>query len=96
LQYGPIKTVAQFKSYESYLEKMLLIENRSATEQQSVEELILLIVDWDQKNGSLSAILPKPLPVDRVNILEKLMKGHNMSTELATVLGESRAAFRIF
>jgi antitoxin component HigA of HigAB toxin-antitoxin module len=92
LQYKTIKSLAQYKSYESYLEKLLWIKSRSSTEQEDVNRLISLIQEWDRNNGSVSAVLPPPVPVDRVKILEGLMKEHKVnSNELATILGESQS-----
>ena len=93
MQYKPVKSLPQYKSYESYLEKLLWIEKRSASEQDEVDQLITLIKKWDEVNGSTSHVLP-PAPVnDPVKQMDVLMKEQKVnSSDLATVLGISQSA----
>ena len=93
MQYKPVKSLPQYKSYESYLEKLLWIEKRSASEQDEVDQLITLIKKWDEVNGSTSHVLPLPPVNDPVKQMDVLMKEQKVnSSDLATVLGISQSA----
>ncbi|MDP4129930.1 MAG: helix-turn-helix transcriptional regulator [Bacteroidota bacterium] len=92
MQYRPIKSLPQYKSYESYLEKLLWIKDRSPSEQEEVDLLISLIKTWDGVNGTKSAVLPEPIRIDPVNILDRLMKENKINaSDLATALNLSQS-----
>ena len=59
LQYKPVKSLAQYKSYESYLEKLLWIKEKSEAEKESVQNLISLIGKWDADHMTSSSVIPK-------------------------------------
>ncbi len=90
--YRPIKSVAQYKSYESYLEKLLWIKEKSPSEKESTDSLIMLIKKWDADHGTVSSFIPVPPAPDPVKLLEALMKENKVnSSDLATTLGISQS-----
>lgn len=92
LQYKPVKSLAQYKSYESYLEKLLWIKEKSDTEQESIDLLVSLIEKWDTEHGTKSLILPKAPPRDPILALDNLMKENKINpSDLATSLGISQS-----
>jgi antitoxin component HigA of HigAB toxin-antitoxin module len=92
LQYKPVKSLAQYKSYESYLEKLLWIKDKSDAEKESIDILISLIGKWDAENNTKSLILPKAPPRDPILALDNLMKENKInSSDLASALGISQS-----
>jgi antitoxin component HigA of HigAB toxin-antitoxin module len=92
LQYKPVKSLAQYKSYESYLEKLLWINEKSEADRQSIEILISLIGKWDADHNTHSSIIPKSVPPDPIVILDGLMKENKINpTDLASTLGISQS-----
>jgi antitoxin component HigA of HigAB toxin-antitoxin module len=92
LQYKPVKSLAQYKSYESYLEKLLWIKEKSDAEKESIDLLISLIEKWDAEHNTKSLILPKAPPRDPILALDNLMKENKInSSDLATSLGISQS-----
>jgi antitoxin component HigA of HigAB toxin-antitoxin module len=92
LQYKPVKSLAQYKSYESYLEKLLWIKEKSDTEQESIDLLVSLIEKWDTEHSTKSLILPKAPPRDPILALDNLMKENKVNpSDLATSLGISQS-----
>src|SRR5450755_1454186 len=79
LQYKPVKSLAQYKCYESYLEKLLWIEEKSETDRQSIDILISLIRKWDSDHHSISSIIPKSAPRDPIVILDRLMNENKIN-----------------
>jgi antitoxin component HigA of HigAB toxin-antitoxin module len=74
VQYRPVKSLAQYKSYESYLEKLLWIREQSPSEKESIETLITMIKKWDADHGTISSILPVAPAEDPIERLVALMK----------------------
>jgi HTH-type transcriptional regulator/antitoxin HigA len=92
LQYKPVKSLAQYKSYESYLEKLLWIKEKSEAEKQSIALLISLIGKWDEEHQTSSSVIPKAPPVDPIEILNGLMKENKVNpSDLASTLGISQS-----
>jgi HTH-type transcriptional regulator / antitoxin HigA len=92
LQYKPVKSLAQYKSYESYLEKLLWIKEKSESEKESVEQLISLIGKWDADHLTKSSVIPKAPQRDPIEVLDGLMKANKInSSDLATTLGISQS-----
>lgn len=92
LQYKPVKSLAQYKSYESYLEKLLWIKEKSDSEKESIEQLISLIGKWDADHLTTSSVLPKAPERDPIEVLNGLMKANKInSSDLATTLGISQS-----
>jgi antitoxin component HigA of HigAB toxin-antitoxin module len=92
LQYKPVKSLAQYKSYESYLEKLLWIKEKSETEKEAVAQLISLIGKWDADHDTVSAVIPKAPPRDPILALDGLMKENKINpSDLATTLGISQS-----
>jgi len=93
LQYRTIKSLAQYKSYGSYLVRLLSIKDKSVSEKESIESLISLIKKWDGDHNTLSSFLPFSLPEDPVERLISLMKKNNMRpSDLATAIQISQTA----
>ena len=92
LQYKPVKSQAQYKSYESYLEKLLWIKEKSEADKESIDLLISLIGKWDADHNTISSIVPKPPPRDPIEALDGLMKENKINpSDLATTLGISQS-----
>jgi HTH-type transcriptional regulator / antitoxin HigA len=92
LQYKPVKSLAQYKSYESYLEKFLWIKEKSEADKLSIDLLISLIGKWDADHNTKSAVVPKPPPRDPIEMLDGLMKENKINpSDLATTLGISQS-----
>ena len=92
MQYKPIKSLAQYKSYESYLEKMLSIDEQSPSEKESTEILIMLIRKWDADHDTLSSILPVAPAADPIERLVALMKANKIKpSALASSIHISRS-----
>ena len=92
MQYKPVKSLAQYKSYESYLEKLLWIDEKSETDRQSIDILISLIGKWDSDHHTHSSIIPKSTPPDPIRILDSLMKENKINpSDLASTLGISQS-----
>ena len=77
MQYKPVKSLAQYKSYESYLEKLLWITEQTPSEKESTESLIAMIGKWDADHGTVSSVLPGKPVADPVEQLVSLMKATN-------------------
>ncbi len=92
LQYKPVKSMAQYKSYESYLEKLLWIKDKSETDKESIALLISLIEKWDADHSTKSQVIPKAPPRDPILALDNLMKEFKINpSDLATTLGISQS-----
>ena len=92
MQYKPVKSLAQYKSYESYLEKLLWIKEKSESEKESVQHLISLIGKWDADHMTSSSVIPKAPLRDPIEALDKLMKANKINaSDLATTLGISQS-----
>lgn len=92
MQYKPVKSLAQYKSYESYLEKLLWIKEKSETEKKSIDLLISLIEKWDADHSTKSLVIPKAPPRDPILALDNLMKENKINpSDLATTLGISQS-----
>jgi antitoxin component HigA of HigAB toxin-antitoxin module len=92
LQYKPVKSLAQYKSYESYLEKLLWIKEKSESEKESIQQLISLIGKWDADHLTTSSVIPKAPQRDPIEVLDGLMKANKInSSDLATTLGISQS-----
>ena len=92
MQYKPVKSLAQYKSYESYLEKLLWIKEKTEAEKESVQHLISLIGKWDADHMTSSSVIPKAPQKDPIEVLDKLMKEHKINaSDLATTLGISQS-----
>lgn len=78
MQYKPVKSLAQYKSYESYLEKLLWITEPSVSDKESTESLISTIKKWDADHGTHSSILPVKAAIDPIERLLSLMKANNI------------------
>src|ERR1700682_235390 len=92
LQYKPVKSLAQYKSYESYLEKLLWIKEKSEADKESIAVLISLIGKWDADHNTNSQVIPKAPPRDPIEVLDGLMKENRVnSSDLATTLGISQS-----
>ena len=93
MQYRTIKSLAQYKSYESYLVRLLSIKDKSVSEKESIESLISLIKKWDGDHNTLSSFLPICPLEDPVERLISLMKKNNMRpSDLATAIQISQTA----
>jgi HTH-type transcriptional regulator/antitoxin HigA len=93
LQYRPIKSLAQYKSYESYLEKLIWIKEKSQLENEETDLLIALIKKWDTDHNTISAVLPKAVAPDPIKILDTFMKENKLNpSDLASTLGISQSA----
>lgn len=92
LQYKPVKSLAQYKSYESYLEKLLWIKEKSESEKESIQDLISLIGKWDADHLTTSSVIPKAPQRDPIEVLDGLMKANKINaSDLATTLGISQS-----
>ena len=92
LQYKPVKSLAQYKSYESYLEKLLWIKEKSESEKESVKNLISLIGKWDADHMTSSSVIPKAPLRDPIEVLDGLMKANKINaSDLASTLGISQS-----
>jgi HTH-type transcriptional regulator / antitoxin HigA len=92
LQYKPVKSLAQYKSYESYLEKLLWIKEKSEADKESIAVLISLIGKWDADHNTSSPVVPKAPPRDPIEVLDSLMKENRVnSSDLASTLGISQS-----
>ena len=92
MQYRPIKSLAQYKAYESYLEKLLWIKNKSASDQEAIQHLISLIRIWDADHHTVSSMIPAEPRPDPVKVLDQLMKENRVNaSDLASALGMSQS-----
>lgn len=92
MHYRTIKTLAQYKSYESYLEKLLWIENKLPYDQEKIDQLISLIREWDANHHSVSSALPVAKEVDPIAQLIGLMEKNNINpSDLASALHISQS-----
>jgi HTH-type transcriptional regulator/antitoxin HigA len=92
LQYKPVKSLAQYKSYESYLEKLLWIKDKSDSEKEAIQNLISLIGKWDADHLTTSSVIPKAPQRDPIEVLDGLMKANKInSSDLASTLGISQS-----
>src|SRR5882762_5056217 len=84
--------MAQYKSYESYLEKLLWIKEQSPSEKESTERLIMLIKEWDAVHNTVSSILPVSPAADPIERLVALMKANKMKpSDLASSIHISQS-----
>jgi antitoxin component HigA of HigAB toxin-antitoxin module len=92
VQYKPIKSLAQYKSYESYLEKLLWNKEQSPNEKVSTEILITMIKKWDADHDTVSSILPVASAADPIERLVTLMKANKIKpSDLATTIRISQS-----
>jgi HTH-type transcriptional regulator / antitoxin HigA len=92
LQYKLIKSLAQYKSYESYLERALWNKNISQSDQETIDLLISLISKWDADHKTVSSVIPKAPATDPIKLLDTLMKENKINpSDLATTLGISQS-----
>jgi antitoxin component HigA of HigAB toxin-antitoxin module len=93
VQYRTIKSQAQYKSYESYLVRLLSVKDKSESEKESIESLISLIKKWDEDHNTLSSFLPIMPPIDPLERLVSLMKNKNIRpSDLAIAIKISQTA----
>jgi antitoxin component HigA of HigAB toxin-antitoxin module len=92
VQYRPIKSLAQYKSYESYLEKLLWIREQSSSEKESTESLITMIRKWDADHDTVSSVLPATPSEDPIERLVALMKTNKIRpSDLASAIHISQS-----
>jgi antitoxin component HigA of HigAB toxin-antitoxin module len=83
--YRPIKSLAQFKSYESYLEKLQWIGNKTPADKKAIEELTAYIREWNKENGSGTKN-------DSIELLVQIMNRNNIRpSELASEFNLSQS-----
>jgi HTH-type transcriptional regulator/antitoxin HigA len=93
MKYRPIKSLAQYKSYESYLEKGLWIKNPKPADKESIDLLIALIKEWDANHGTVSTFLPVAPAADPIERLAGLMKTNQINpSDLASAINISQSA----
>jgi antitoxin component HigA of HigAB toxin-antitoxin module len=93
MQYRTIKSLAQYKSYESYLVRLLSIKDKSESEKEIIESLISLVKKWDVDHNTISSFLPITPPEDPLERLVSIMKKNNIRpSDLATTIQISQTA----
>jgi antitoxin component HigA of HigAB toxin-antitoxin module len=90
--YRPVKSWAQYKSYQNYLQRLLENKDHSGADQKSVDLLISFIGKWDTDHQTVSDVIPKTPRLNGIQILERLIRENNLTpSELATQLGISQS-----
>jgi antitoxin component HigA of HigAB toxin-antitoxin module len=93
VQYRPIKSLAQYKSYVMYLGRLSPIKDKSESEIESMESLISFIKNWDLEHNTVSISVPVTAPYDPIERLISIMKKNNIRlSDLATALQISQTA----
>lgn len=92
MQYKPIKSGAQYRAYESYLSKLILVQEKSDEQVKSLELLETLIQQWDKNHMTTSLNLAEKTPGDPVVLLNKFLKYYHLNpSTLASSLGISQS-----
>lgn len=82
LKYTVIKTKKQYKEYCDLLEKLIITENKSHSDE--IDLLTLLITKWDSESNSFDDL-------DPVELIKTLMKQNSLkSRDLVDILGLSK------
>ena len=90
--YRPVKSWAQYKCYENYLQKLQENKNQSEEDQKSIELLISFIGKWDADHQTVSEVIPKAPRLNGIQTLERLIRENNLTpSELASRLGISQS-----
>ena len=90
--YRRVKSLAQYKAYMSYLEKLNDKENKSENDNESIDLLHSLIKHWEAEHQMATVMIPASSPADPVIILDRLMTKNKLSPSiLASALSISQS-----
>ena len=85
LPYKVIKSLKQYKEYCHILENLVMVKKKSATHQETIDLLTLLIEKWDEEHNTFS-------DADPIELLAYLIKENKLkAVELAAELEISKS-----